>query len=154
MANIRKILVPYDFSDTAKSALEMACDLSRRYEAELVLFHAYQVPGMAFPEGFIAAGPEMVNELVDRVEKSLAEARKEAEGMGAHKVSTATAQGVPFAEIVRFAREGDFDLVVMGTHGRTGLRHALLGSVAEKVVRKSPVPVLTVRSPEFRFEHP
>jgi nucleotide-binding universal stress UspA family protein len=63
-------------------------------------------------------------------------------------------EGTPFYEIIRFAREGDVDLIVMGTHGHTGLTHVLLGSVTEKVVRKAPCPVLTVRHPEHEFVHP
>ncbi|HWM86759.1 MAG TPA: universal stress protein, partial [Kofleriaceae bacterium] len=73
---------------------------------------------------------------------------------GLREVGTNISQGVPFAEVVREAREGGFDLIVMGTHGRTGLRHALIGSVAEKVVRKAPCPVLTVRPPGQEFERP
>ena len=63
-------------------------------------------------------------------------------------------EGTPFEEIVRFAREKDIDLIVMGTHGHTGLAHLFLGSVAEKVVRRAPCPVLTVRHPEHEFVHP
>jgi nucleotide-binding universal stress UspA family protein len=62
--------------------------------------------------------------------------------------------GTPFYEIVRYAREMKIDLIVMGTHGHTGLVHVLLGSVTEKVVRKAPCPVLTVRHPEHEFVHP
>lgn len=64
------------------------------------------------------------------------------------------AEGTPFEEIVRFARDKDIDLIVMGTHGHTGLAHLFLGSVAEKVVRRAPCPVLTVRHPEHEFVHP
>jgi nucleotide-binding universal stress UspA family protein len=63
-------------------------------------------------------------------------------------------EGTPFSEIVRFAKEQQIDLIIMGTHGHTGLTHMLLGSVTEKVVRKAPCPVLTVRHPEHEFVHP
>jgi nucleotide-binding universal stress UspA family protein len=63
-------------------------------------------------------------------------------------------EGSPFYEIIRYAKERDIDLIVMGTHGRSGLVHVLLGSVTEKVVRKAPCPVLTVRHPEHEFVHP
>ena len=64
------------------------------------------------------------------------------------------AEGLPFTEILRVAREKDIDLIVMGTHGHTGLAHVFLGSVADKVVRRAPCPVLTVRHPEHEFVHP
>ena len=73
---------------------------------------------------------------------------------GEVQVTTRIEVGRPAAAIVRLASEGGADMVVMGTHGRTGLKHALLGSVAEKVVRKAPCAVLTVRAPGHRFEHP
>src|SRR5262249_7275544 len=63
-------------------------------------------------------------------------------------------EGTPFYEIIRFAKEGDVDLIVMGTHGHSGLTHVLLGSVTEKVVRKALCPVLTIRHPEHEFVHP
>jgi nucleotide-binding universal stress UspA family protein len=63
-------------------------------------------------------------------------------------------EGTPFYEIVRYAKEQNIDLIIMGTHGHTGLTHMLLGSVTEKVVRKAPCPVLTVRHPEHEFVHP
>jgi nucleotide-binding universal stress UspA family protein len=153
MRAIRKILVPVDFSEPSREALRFACDLARRYEAQVTLLHAYQLPGYAFPEGYLVAGPASVNDLLGLVDKALAEARREAEAEGV-KVETRAVMGVAFAEIVRAAREGGFDLVVMGTHGRTGLKHALLGSVAEKVVRKAPCPVLTVRPSGHTFVHP
>ena len=76
------------------------------------------------------------------------------QGLGHLKVHPEVLEGAPFAEIVRYAREKDVDLIVMGTHGHTGLAHVLVGSVTEKVVRKAPCPVLTVRHPEHEFVHP
>ncbi len=63
-------------------------------------------------------------------------------------------RGRPFLELIRYARREQMDLIVMGTHGRAGLSHVLMGSVAEKVVRKSPCPVLTIRHPDQRFQMP
>jgi nucleotide-binding universal stress UspA family protein len=76
------------------------------------------------------------------------ETRKEVE------VETAISQGTPFLEILKFAKDKEIDLIVIATHGRTGLRHVLFGSVAEKVVRKSPCPVLSIRHPEHEFVMP
>ena len=76
------------------------------------------------------------------------------QGLERFSVHPEVREGTPFAEIVRCARDKDIDLIVMGTHGHTGLAHMLLGSVTEKVVRKAPCPVLTVRHPEHEFVHP
>ncbi|MBI4510043.1 MAG: universal stress protein [Deltaproteobacteria bacterium] len=142
---IRKILCPVDFSEPARDALLFAADLAQQYDAELTLLHVYQIPGYAFPEGIVLAGPEVMAELMVRIDKVLGEWKSDAEGHGAMRVSTLSVQGAPWNEIVRTAREQGYDLVVIGTHGRTGLKHVILGSVAEKVVRRAPCPVLTVR---------
>jgi nucleotide-binding universal stress UspA family protein len=89
-----------------------------------------------------------VADLTADLEKSLEAEARSVEDAGVAAVHTMLIQGVAQAEIVRLASEQGFDLIVMGTHGRTGLRHALLGSVAEKVVRKASCPVLTVRAVE------
>jgi nucleotide-binding universal stress UspA family protein len=86
----------------------------------------------------------MLQELADQAEAHLAEWKGIAEGMGAKSVRTAKGVGEPALEVVEFAKEGGFDLLVVGTHGRTGLRHAILGSTAERVVRRAACPVLTV----------
>ena len=86
--------------------------------------------------------------------KLLEESAARATSSGAVGVEAKLVEGVPFKEIISFARAGNYDLIVMGTHGRSGLKHALLGSVAEKVVRKAPCAVLTVRMPGHTFEHP
>jgi nucleotide-binding universal stress UspA family protein len=145
-ARIKRILVGIDFSEPSDQALERAIDLARRLDASLTLLHVYQVPGYAFPETIVPTPPELLTNL-------LADNRRHLESAVTHcQESRVPADfdqvpGAAFAELVRRAREG-YDLVVVGTHGRTGFAHALLGSVAEKVVRKSPVPVLTVRVPK------
>src|SRR5262249_13118989 len=144
---------PVDFSDASRSAMEFACDLARHYQAEVTLLHVYQVPHFVLPDGVVVAGPETVSNLMSKIESALAAARERGESLGAVHASTLTEQGTPFVEIVRIAKDG-YDLIVMGTHGRTGIRHALLGSVAEKVVRKAPCAVLTVRTGAHPFEHP
>ena len=151
---IQKILLPHDFSEHCEPAVEYACDLAKKYKAQVTVLHVYQLPGMAFPEGYVVAGPETVQKMLSQVEAALQKAKAEVEAKGVDAVEAKTAQGVPFSEIVRTAREEDFDLIVMGTHGRTGLKHALLGSVAEKVVRKAPCAVLTVRPSDMEFEMP
>ena len=149
----KKILCPIDFSDPARAAMKVAVDLCRQFGAELTLFHAYELPGYTLPEGSVVASPKMLQELADQADSHLAEWRRLAEGMGAARVVTAKGIGEPALEIVELARDGGFDLVVVGTHGRTGLRHALLGSVAERVVRRASSPVLTVH-PEGHARNP
>jgi nucleotide-binding universal stress UspA family protein len=146
-ADWKRICCPIDFSDASRAALEVAADLARRNGAELWLLHAYPVPGYTFPDGSVVASPKMLQDLADAAQRHLDEWRAIAEGSGAPRVETAKEAGEPAAEIVAFARERGVDLLVLGTHGRTGIEHALMGSIAERVVRKAHCPVLTVRPP-------
>jgi nucleotide-binding universal stress UspA family protein len=146
-ADWKRICCPIDFSDASRAAMEVAADLARRTGAELWLLHAYPVPGYTFPDGSVVASPKMLQDLADGAQRHLDEWRAAAEGLGAPRVETAKEAGEPAAEIVAFARERGVDLLVLGTHGRTGLEHALMGSIAERVVRKAHCPVLTVRPP-------
>ena len=130
--NWRKVLCPVDFSEASRAALRVGVDLARRFGAELTLLHAKATSSM-----LQAAQSEP---------GQLAEWQREAEGLGAPHVETKTVAGEPETAIVNAATAGGFDLVVMGTHGRTGRDHALIGSVAENVVRRSSVPVLTVHA--------
>lgn len=144
-ADWKRICCPIDFSDASRAAMEVAADLARRFEAELVLLHAYPVPGYTFPDGSVVASPKMLQELADGAERHLEEWRGEAARLGAPRASTAKSAGDPAKEIVSFAREAGVDLLVLGTHGRSGIEHALMGSITERVLRKAHCPVLTVR---------
>lgn len=147
-AEWKRICCPIDFSDASRAAMEVAADLARRGGANLVLLHAYPIPGYTFPDGSVVASPRMMQELADQARKHLEEWRLEAEKLvGAPRVRCETAIGEPAAEILSFARSSGADLLVLGTHGRTGLEHALMGSIAERVVRRAHCPVLTVRPP-------
>jgi nucleotide-binding universal stress UspA family protein len=150
---IHNILCPVDFSDPSREALHFACDMARQFEADLVLLNVYQVPGYALPEGVVVATPEVLNEMVTSIEKELDRWAEEARALGVQDVRTRTELGIAHTEINRVAREAGFDLIVIGTHGRTGLKHVLLGSVAERVVRTAPCPVLTVRSSVTHAHH-
>jgi nucleotide-binding universal stress UspA family protein len=141
----KKILCPVDFSDTSRAAMEAAIELAGRFDAELLLVHAYPIPGYTFPDGSAVASARMLQELADEASRHLSEWKGIAEQAGARRVSVESAVGDPAGEIVRAAADAKADLVVMGTHGRTGLEHALLGSIAERVVRRAKCPVLTVR---------
>jgi nucleotide-binding universal stress UspA family protein len=149
---IRRILCPVDFSDPAREALHFAAELARQFNASMTLLHVYHPPGYTLPEGIVLPGPEALASLFEHIDRTLAEWRNEALARGAPEVDTATAQGSPWHEIVECARRRDFHMIVVGTHGHTGLRHLLLGSVADRVVRQAPCPVLTVRPADHRLE--
>jgi nucleotide-binding universal stress UspA family protein len=149
----KRICCPVDFSEPSLAAMEVAAKLARQFDAELTLFHAYQLPGYTLPEGSIVASPKMLQELADQAELHLAEWKARAEGMGAPRVTAVKSVGDPAVEVVEFAKETAQDLLVVGTHGRTGLRHALVGSVAERIVRRAGCPVLTVH-PEGHARNP
>jgi len=155
MPEIQRILCPTDFSPHSNEATAWAADLAGRYRASITLVHVYQPVSMILPEGFVLKSADDIAELLHSLDRALAEARSElARTAPGVDIDSVLLQGAPFAEIVRHARESGCDLIVLGTHGRTGLRHALLGSVAEKVVRKAHCPVLTVRLAGHSFEHP
>jgi len=141
----KKILCPVDFSPASRETLQVATDLARRFGGELTLFHAYPLPGYTLPEGTVLPRPQMLQELAEQTDRHLAEWKETAERGGSPAVCTAKSVGEPAAEILDFAKQGGFDLIVLSTHGRTGLAHALLGSVAERVVRRATIPVLTIR---------
>jgi nucleotide-binding universal stress UspA family protein len=141
----KRILCPVDFSETARAALETAIELAAKFDAEIVLVHAYPIPGYTFPDGSAVASSRMLQELADEAGRHLEEWRQLAVKAGAKRVAVETAVGDPAGEIVRLAQETKADLVVMGTHGRTGIEHALMGSIAERVVRRAKCTVRTVR---------
>jgi nucleotide-binding universal stress UspA family protein len=146
-ADWKRICCPIDFSDASRAAMEVACDLARRFGATLTLLHAYPVPGYTFPDGSVVASPRMLQELADQANRHLADWQRDALQAGAPAVRVETAVGDPASEIVAWAQDKGADLLVLGTHGRTGLEHALMGSVAERVVRRARCPVLTVHPP-------
>ncbi|GAB5541053.1 MAG: universal stress protein [Sandaracinaceae bacterium] len=145
MPEIRRILVPVDFSEPSENALDYAIELAAKFGADVQAIHAYQLPVYALPDGAMMAGPEFTTKVTAELQKALEELASRKSGV---KLETHLLEGIPYKEVVRMTEELDADLVVMGTHGRTGLKHLLLGSVAERVVRSSKVPVITVPSGE------
>jgi nucleotide-binding universal stress UspA family protein len=146
LEDCKKICCPVDFSEPSRAAMQVAASLARRFGAELVLFHAYPLPGYTLPEGSVVPSTHMLQELASQTDAQLERWRGEAESLGLPRVAAAKAVGDPAIEIVNFARSSGSDLLVIGTHGRTGLRHAILGSIAERVVRHAGCPVLSIRS--------
>jgi len=147
METVQKILVPTDFSDGAGFAMREALDLARSLGAEITLLHAYQLPNFMLPDGsMVLTTADTHAALVANADTQLKEAAAAASAWSV-PVATMTREG-PAAEVIaRVAAQGQYDLVVMGTHGRTGFRRLLLGSIAEKVVRTCTRPVMTIHYP-------
>lgn len=147
MNHFRTILAPIDFSECTRGVVERAADLSRRYEAPLLLLHAYEPPSYVLPEGLVTLERSELERILANLKQSLEKVADAAREAGAVQVEAQVVQGHAVLEIIRIARERSDTLIVMGTHGRTGLKHLLIGSVAENVVRTAPCPVVTVRGP-------
>jgi nucleotide-binding universal stress UspA family protein len=143
----KKILCAVDFSPGSDRAVQKAEELAKALSAEVELFHAYQVPVLALPDAPVTVSPNFVADLTDRAEKLLRSASEPLQRDGV-PVSTKLVEGVPAEAIAGRAREIGAEMIVLGTHGRSGFRRFLLGSTAERVVRISVVPVLTVHIPE------
>ncbi len=152
--HICHILVPTDFSDGSQRAFETAIDMARDSGAQLTVLHVHHVPVNVFPDVILPMSPDLLRDIEHSVDLVLARWRDQAAGAGV-VADVRTTIGNTADEICKAADEIGADLIVIGTHGRGGLSHALLGSVAEKVVRKAPCPVLTVR-PHMHstFAHP
>ena len=146
MITLQKILVPTDFSDLSQQALEFALSLADRFRAKLYLIHVWELPmtgSLLPPEPY----PESVmTEEQTAGERHLTKIANELKASG-FDVEPVFVFGKPYMEIVKAAADLDVDLIVLGSHGRSGISHLLLGSVAEKVVRLAPCPVFTVKPP-------
>lgn len=150
---IEKILVPVDFSPSSRLALDHALVLAERFGARVHVFHAWDLPGYLRPDLTVWSG-EVSQSLAEHAradaEKSMIGFLEDAGIASRDDVTHEVVSGTPFTAVLEKARDGAFDLVVMGTHGRTGLSHLVMGSVAENVVRRATCPVLTVRAPESK----
>jgi len=156
MTQLKRILVPTDFSDHSERAAAYAVELARRYEAdEIHCVHVSDIPAdLLATSAYYMTGPseQFIEQVREESRKSLeAFARKNFKD---RPVKTVFLEGRPFVEIIRYARENQIDLIVISTHGRSGIKHALFGSVAEQVVRKAPCPVLVVKRDERDFVLP
>ncbi len=142
----KHILVPTDFSEAAKVAFDYALGVAEKLGARVTLLHSYDLPIVGFPDGALVATAEMSARLATASQLALDAALDEVKSRKID-ITSRLLTGDARSVIVETATECGADLIVMGTHGRRGLAHALLGSVAEAVVRTSKVPVLTVRTP-------
>jgi universal stress protein A len=140
----KNILVPTDLSEGAADALELACELAAKLDATVHLLNAIQIPALGVPELGVALASTVIDEMIEENQKALdvlANTKRATTRIGQVVLKTGDARDA----INAAAKELGADLIVMGTHGRRGISRALLGSVAETVVRSAPCPVLTVR---------
>jgi len=148
-----KILCPVDFSEFTEEILAYATELAKKFNAELHVIHVipnlnYFTPYESFltPENLVAIEKNITKEVANDFDNLLKNIDI--------PVKKVIKSGVVFVEIIDYIKEQGIDLVVMGTHGRSGIEHILIGSVAEKVVRKAPCPVLTIRPKDRKFKMP
>lgn len=146
MLSIKKILAPIDFTETSARALDYAVDLAAVLGAAVTVIHVYQVTVYSFPDAVVVAPPTLAAEISNTAQKAL-DAAISSRRERCPLISSLLLTGNPWEEICRVAVEQSADLIVMGTHGRHGFMRALLGSVAERVIRVSTVPVLAVHGP-------
>lgn len=154
MPQISRIVVPIDFSEYSKKAFRYAIDFAQTFGAEMIL--VYVVEPIIYPADFSfgqVALPSMEREIQDRSLEQLQVLIQKEVPAGIRARSTIRS-GKPFVEIIQLAKEEKADLIIIATHGHSGIEHVLFGSTAEKVVRKSPCPVLSIRSPEREFVMP
>ena len=143
MPNPKIILVATDFGEPSEAALATALDYAKVFGAEIVLMHAFEVPIVGFPDGAVMDIAELTSRLMEGAKEGLDRAIKQHEGSGV-AIHAVVKQGDPWRMVNETADEVGAGLIAVGTHGRRGLSRALIGSVAEKVVRTATVPVLTV----------
>jgi len=151
---IKTILFPTDYSNGARAAMDHAISLAKDYHAKLILLYVIQDISIAewYIPSSISAGElieDMQKSAWQEMDKWFSEVSKQVKD-----VEKMVVRGVPFVEIIQTAKERNADLIVIGTHGRTGIDHMLFGSTAEKVVRKAACPVLTVRIAGKEFKMP
>jgi len=155
MIALKQILVPTDFSEPSQVAVRYGVALAEAFQAQLHIVHVLETPfnQVLVSEVYVPPPPNMFAEweknAQDALERVLAPADRQK-----CRAELVLRHGNPYLEIIDYAKSKDIDLIVMGTHGRGGMAHLLMGSTAERVVRKSPCPVLTVRHPEHEFVTP
>ena len=149
MINIKNILCPVDHSDCSKEALKYAVSFAIKDNSKLYLLHVIDI--RTFDESINAMTPQIPDdETLKQLKTKLLDCIPE-EIRDDMVVEALVVLGIPFVEIISIAKKNDIDMIVLGSHGRTGITHMMMGSVSEKVVRKAPCPVLTVRRSDQKF---
>jgi nucleotide-binding universal stress UspA family protein len=146
MLALRSILVPTDFSETSDKALDFAIELAQKFDASVVVMHAYEIPVIGFPDGSLVATADVASRIQEAGKKGLEQSLSTRSGRGV-KVTSVLREGRADEEIRSLAEELKVDMIVIGTHGRKGIARALLGSTAENVVRTVTIPILTIHGP-------
>ena len=156
MILLKQILVATDFSEPSEAALQYGRELARTFGAQLTVLHACEnIAARAYgADGFVFAEPELQRDVEAAARKQMDALLTDEDRNVLKANSVVLTANSTAASIVNFARETNTDLIVMGTHGRGAVAHLLMGSVAERVVRTAPCPVLTVRHPEHDFVVP
>jgi nucleotide-binding universal stress UspA family protein len=144
---IQRILVPLDFSDQAPMVLDWAAHLAAEHGSRVILLHAYHLPVEFQQLEGAYLPPDFWSNVKVEAEQSLSRHAEDLERRGI-QVESVVREGYPATVIVDEAVSQPADLIVIGTHGLSGLKHMLLGSIAERVVQKAPCPVLTVKTPD------
>jgi nucleotide-binding universal stress UspA family protein len=147
MKPIKSILFATDFSDVSEYALNVAVSLAKQLDARVTVFHAYELPIYGVPDGALIATADIAAKIHTAATAALGAAVEKHKGANV-VITTQLAAGNPVDEVERAAKDLKADLIVVGTHGRRGIARALLGSIAENVIRTSMVPVLAVHAPE------
>ncbi len=144
MTDIRRILVPTDFTETSNHALEWAIGIAAPFRAKVTVMHAYEIPVVGFPDGAIIATPDLAARISEASQTALDKLVDHWRAAGT-SIDAILREGIIDEEINAVADEISASLIVIGTHGRRGLARALLGSVAENVIRTANRPVVTIR---------
>ena len=155
MIKLKRILAATDFSECSEHALRYACEFAEAFRAELFLLDVAEPPTAIYSEfGVGYVGVPGIEADLQREAEARLNTLPSPTWQKQLSVTRTVLFGTPFVEVVRHAREQDVDLIVLGTHGRGAIAHMLMGSTAEKVVRKAPCPVLTVRLDDHEFVLP
>lgn len=147
---LKRILVPVDFSENSKKSLRYAIPLAAQFKASITVI--YVVEPAVFPSDFgfgQMSFPDVEKEMYEKAEQELNDLIKDLKSNVVLKAEVKS--GIPFVEVTSYADQENIDLIVLATHGRTGVEHILFGSTAEKIIRKAPCPVLVVRAEEHDF---
>lgn len=156
MISLKRVLVATDFGEAADAALSYGRELARSFGARLDVLHVVEnVLSRGFgAEGYVASYPELQAEVEDAARRQLDTIVSDEDRIALRARTILLTSNSPAFTITAYARDENVDLIIMGTHGRGALAHLLMGSVAERVVRTAPCPVLTVRHPEHEFVMP